>query len=373
MLVAYGPDNQPIIANETALEQLQRWSRERVLRCPNCRGIVHVRGGEGKMMQLHFAHQRGECAWSTETESVRHMRGKIVLAQWLHEQFPQATVSLEKRLPEPNRIADIFVTHPDKRYWAIEFQCAPLDYTEWQHRHKAYRKANIRDIWIVGDNRQEKHESFIDAILTTSRELVFLDPLATPPRLWLRWLMPSDTRQFWHQHSHQHSQQQSKLTFEQRGPHSDDCATLVSTLTETHINAQGSITHSMRDMLEQQTQLLQTMQHALQIEETALVTYLRPYIDDKAIQTVLIPLIKAFTRDPDLMRRYNYGRGLSDQPVSENDIVRIQKAQQWLEHLALNGYTKEQWQSFTALLPGVGTYASFARYTEMLLTLASIE
>jgi len=90
MLVAYGPDGRPVVAEETPLAHLQQWSRERVLQCPNCRGIVHVRGGPDKQMQLHFAHQRGECAWSTEAESVRHMRGKVVLAQWLREQGAEA-------------------------------------------------------------------------------------------------------------------------------------------------------------------------------------------------------------------------------------------------------------------------------------------
>ncbi len=81
MLVAYGPDGHLVVAEEVPLEQLRRWSQERVLYCPNCRGVVHVRGGPEKRTQLHFAHQKGECAWSTESESVRHMRGKIVLAE----------------------------------------------------------------------------------------------------------------------------------------------------------------------------------------------------------------------------------------------------------------------------------------------------
>ena len=97
MLVAYGPAGQPVIAGETSLEELQRWSQERALYCPNCRGIVHVRGGPDKRTQLHFAHQKGECAWSTEAESVRHARGKMVLARWLREQFPRAIVTLEER------------------------------------------------------------------------------------------------------------------------------------------------------------------------------------------------------------------------------------------------------------------------------------
>src|SRR5207248_9127774 len=90
-------DGRPLVAGESPLEQLQRWSQEHVLYCPNCRGVVHVRGGPEKRTQLHFAHQKGECAWSTESESVRHMRGKMVLAGWLRKQFHQAVVTLEER------------------------------------------------------------------------------------------------------------------------------------------------------------------------------------------------------------------------------------------------------------------------------------
>ena len=167
MVVAYGPDGQPVIAEETSLEQLQRWSRARTLYCPNCRGIVHVRGRPEKRTQIHFAHQKGECTWSTESETERHLRGKIVLAEWLQKQFPQASISLEKRLPEPNRIADIFVTYADGRQWAFEFQCAPLDIDEWHLRHTAYLKASIQDTWIIGSNRREKQEAFIEAIIAS--------------------------------------------------------------------------------------------------------------------------------------------------------------------------------------------------------------
>ncbi len=195
MLVAYGPGNQVVVAEEVPLERLQRWSQERVLYCPNCRGVVHVRGGPEKRIQLHFAHQKGECPWSTESETVRHMRGKMVLADWLRKQFPQASVSLEERLPEPNRIADIFVTHANGQRWAIEFQCAPLDIKEWQLRHTAYREAGIQDTWIIGNNRREKQEGFIETIITWAHEVMFLDPLVTPPRVWLHWAVTRETVQ----------------------------------------------------------------------------------------------------------------------------------------------------------------------------------
>ncbi|HEY6285375.1 MAG TPA: competence protein CoiA family protein, partial [Ktedonobacteraceae bacterium] len=153
MLVAYGPEGQPVIAEGIYLAQLKNWSQRDLLYCPNCRGIVHVRGGPEKRTQIHFAHQKGECPWSTEAETVRHVRGKIVLAEWLQKQFPQASISLEKRLPEPNRIADIFVTYADGRQWAFEFQCAPLHIDEWHLRHTAYLQASIQDTWIIGSNR----------------------------------------------------------------------------------------------------------------------------------------------------------------------------------------------------------------------------
>src|SRR5438477_12291132 len=105
MLVAYGPNGHPIVAEETSLDLLQRWSHDRALRCPNCRGVVHVRGGAEKRTQLHFAHQKGEWAWSTEAESVRHARGTSVLADWLSVQFAKAAITLEERVTEPNSVA----------------------------------------------------------------------------------------------------------------------------------------------------------------------------------------------------------------------------------------------------------------------------
>src|SRR5258708_35651750 len=110
----------------------------------------------------------------------------MVLAEWLRSHFPRAVITLEHRLPEPNRIADIFVTHADGKRWAIEFQCAPLDIEEWRHRHGAYRNAGIVDIWVVGNNRREKQEVFIEAIIASAHEILFIDPLTTPEHSWMR-------------------------------------------------------------------------------------------------------------------------------------------------------------------------------------------
>ncbi|TMD56854.1 MAG: hypothetical protein E6I93_04160 [Chloroflexi bacterium] len=363
MLVAYGPDGHPVIAEETPLDQLQRWSAEHLLRCPNCRGVVHVRGGPEKRTQLHFAHQKGECAWSTEAESVRHMRGKLTLAQWMREQYPQARVTLEERLPGPNRIADIFVAHPNGKLQAIEFQCAPLELDEWRHRHEAYRTANIVDTWIIGDNRREKQEAFIEAILATAHELLFLDPLLTPPRTWLRWPVTREIMRAWQ------AEPTLKPSFEGWVGRLGYGATLVGCLQETQLDGEGALLHPARSALEARTQLFNRMQNAQSVDEVTLRAYLHPATGEAALHDVLIPLMRAYVRDPDLLRRYNYGRGSWNQPLTDEDRQRVQQARLWLEKLVRQGYPLARLQELAKEIPLVGPYAAFAGYMEMLVLL----
>ena len=363
MLVAYGPAGQPVIAGETSLEELQRWSQERALYCPNCRGIVHVRGGPDKRTQLHFAHQTGECAWSTETESIRHARGKMVLAHWLREQFPQAAITLEERLPEPNRIADIFVSHPNGDRWAVEFQCAPLDIGAWRHRHHAYRNANILDIWIIGNNRIEKQEAFIEAIIASAREILFLDPLVTPPHTWLRWPVSRDTLQTWQHGSVWTSVLEGWVGRLGYG------ASLVGQLQSVRLGERGTLVHPARSMLATRTQHFHAMDEATSVDEASLVTYLRQQVSEDTLHLVIVPLVRAYLRDPDLLRRYNYGRGYGDQPLTEEDRLRVQRAGQWLHSLEQKGFTLTSLQELVKEIPFAGPYAAFARYFEMLLIL----
>lgn len=366
MLVAYGPAGQPVTAGETSLEQLQHWSLERVLYCPNCRGIVHVRGGPDKRTQLHFAHQKGECAWSTEAESVRHARGKMVLARWLREQIPQAVVTLEERLPEPNRIADIFVSHPAGERWAIEFQCAPLDVDEWRHRHAAYRSANILDTWIIGNNRREKQEAFLEAIMATAHEVMFLDPLVTPPQIWLRWPVPRDTVQTWQQESG------SAWTLPLEGGvgRSSYGTALSGQLQDVRLDERGNLVHPVRTAFEARTRLLHKMSTAPAVDEVILLAYLQQHVGEEAVRIVILPLVRAYVRDPELLRRYNYGRGQLDQPFSKEDELRVQRARHWLSGLAQQGFTPARLQELAKEIPFVGPYRAFTGYMDMLVALA---
>ena len=363
MLVAYGPGDALVIAGETPLEQVQAWSREQALCCPGCRGIVFARGGPEKQTQLHFAHQKGECAWSTEAESVRHMRGKVVLARWLRGLFPDARVTLEVRLPEPNRIADILVTHPGGQLQAVEFQCAPLDLDEWKHRHQAYRKAGIIDTWIIGNNRREKQEAFIEAIIAAAREVLFLDPLANPPRSWLRWPVTRETMRAWQ------AEATVKPAFEGWVGHLGFGVTLAGNLRDVALDEQGMLRHEVRVALETRASLLEHMRGATAVDEVMLRAYLRPALDEAALHDVIIPLLRAYARDPDLLRRYNYGRGQWNAAVSEQDAQRVKQARFWLEKIARQGYTSARLQELANEIPLVGPNAAFAGYMRMLATL----
>jgi hypothetical protein len=295
------------------------------------------------------------------------MRGKVVLAQWLREQFPEAVVTLEERLPEPNRIADIFVAHDDGRRWAIEFQCAPLEIDEWKHRHEAYRKAGIIDTWIIGTNRREKQEAFIEAILAMAHEILFLDPQVTPPRAWLRWPIARILAQEW--------QNGGQRNF--RAPALDGWvgrlgygATLISSLSEVRLDGQAHLLHPVRMAMEAQVKLLQTMSAASTPDVSLLEAYLRQNVSEEALCTVILPLLRSYLLDLDLLRRYNYGRGLEDQAPSDNDKQRVHKACEWLSKLAYRGFTAERLQELMKEIPYVGPYASFAGYIEMLIALS---
>jgi len=96
---------------------------------------------------------------------------------------------------------------------------------------------------------------------------------------------------------------------------------------------------------------------------------LRPALDEAALHDVIIPLLRAYARDPDLLRRYNYGRGQWNAPVSEQDMQRMNQARSWLEKIAKQGYTAARLAELANEIPLSGAYAAFAGYIRMLATL----
>ena len=245
----------------------------------------------------------------------------------------------------------------------MEFQCAPLDLDEWKHRHEAYRKAGIIDTWIIGNNRREKQEAFIEAIIAAAREVLFLDPLAKPPRCWLRWPVTREMMRAWQ------AEASLKPVFEGWVGHLGFGVTLAGSLRDIGLDEQGVLRHEARTALETRARLLDQMRGAPAVDEAMLRAYLRPALDEAALHDVIIPLLRSYARDPDLLRRYNYGRGQWDAPVSEQDAQRVKQARSWLEKIARQGYTAARLQELANEIPLVGAYAAFAGFMRMISTL----
>ncbi len=145
--------------------------------------------------------------------------------------------------------------------------------------------------------------------------------------------------------------------------------TLEGNLRDIALDEQGMLRHEVRVALDTRARLLEHMRGAPVVDEAILRAYLRPALDEVALHDVIIPLLRAYTRDPDLLRRYNYGRGQWNVPLSEPDMQRVKQARSWLEKLARQGYTPVRMQELANEIPLIGAYAAFAGYMRMLATL----
>ncbi len=134
-------------------ETLRQLSDARSLTCPGCGGAVVLHAGT--VRAHHFAHMPGAvCSLPvSEPETEEHRAGKLLLAEWLRLCLPDAEVWIEAFLPATRQRADVLVLLPDHSRIALEYQCAQLTAREWRRRHRQYREAGIRDLWLLGGSR----------------------------------------------------------------------------------------------------------------------------------------------------------------------------------------------------------------------------
>jgi len=145
--------------------------------------------------------------------------------------------------------------------------------------------------------------------------------------------------------------------------------TLTGNLRDVGLDEQGLLRHEVRSALETRAQLLEHMRIAAVVDEAMLRAYLQPALDEAALRDVIIPLARAYLRDPDLLRRYNYGRGQWNAPLNEQDRQRVQQARSWLEKIGRQGYTAARLEELANEVPLVGPYAAFAGYVRMIVML----
>ncbi|KHE70951.1 competence protein CoiA [Halobacillus sp. BBL2006] len=131
-------------------DELHRIKSE-LFHCPNCHEQLLVRSGP--KVSPHFAHfPRSDCALQ-KGESVLHEKGKWDLYQWIRSQGYK--VELEAYLKDIQQRPDVLLHMNGKRV-AFEYQCATIATKEVEKRNKAYLRAGIFPLWVLGVNQLRK-------------------------------------------------------------------------------------------------------------------------------------------------------------------------------------------------------------------------
>lgn len=149
--------------------------------CPECGMNLKFRSGT---FRPHFYHQKNtDCTYPYgEPESETHIKGKTLLYEWLQKLYPKSQVYLEWKIEETNQRSDVIVIHETGERWAFEFQCTPISENIWLERHYLYKKARVRDFWIMSSNVNkylyEEDKAFrlsrdLEKAIFTSNQLVY--------------------------------------------------------------------------------------------------------------------------------------------------------------------------------------------------------
>lgn len=111
---------------------------------------VVVRARLGGQRRPHFAHPAGlaPVGGRHHPETLWHLTGKAVLAEWARSQPGVIEADTEVWLPDRERRADVRVLFADRREVALEVQAGPLTDAEWSQRHHDYRRNGVVDVWF---------------------------------------------------------------------------------------------------------------------------------------------------------------------------------------------------------------------------------
>ncbi|NGX57963.1 MAG: hypothetical protein K940chlam3_00864 [Chlamydiae bacterium] len=112
--------------------------------CPECRGLVRVRGGKHRQPHFFHLHHNSHCRQSEK--SLTHLS----IQHHIERLLPKDEVILECRFPKIFRIADVvWLT----QRLIFEVQCSPIAAEEVLARNRDYQSEGFQVIWIFHDQR----------------------------------------------------------------------------------------------------------------------------------------------------------------------------------------------------------------------------
>ena len=138
-------------------EELKKWSKKGILKCPVCNRKLIYRHGE--INEPHFSHEKdSECIYTFyENETKEHALGKVLLYKWLKSLENVSNIKLEGYIPETKQRPDLYFEIDNKRF-VIEYQCTPILKSEYNTRHELYKLNGIIDIWVAGLDKYHKDD-----------------------------------------------------------------------------------------------------------------------------------------------------------------------------------------------------------------------
>lgn len=141
-------NNELVNANDQAkkLKNKQINDQNNHYFCPHCKQEVQLIVKEKSAYFKHRAH-----IVNLSGEKEEHLQSKNLLqAALIEANFPaQTEISLAKGQLRADVLANSKL--------AFEIQCAPLNKSEFRHRHFLYWRSGIQDIWVVGKRHFLQH------------------------------------------------------------------------------------------------------------------------------------------------------------------------------------------------------------------------
>lgn len=136
--------------------------------CPECGGVVRLRGGQHR--RKHFFHLALTQDCTQRRKGMVHIQVQCLIERSL----PRGECSLEKRFPSINRIADACW---ESQKIIFEVQCAGMSAEEAFARNRDYQSIGYQVVWILHDSRYNRWRmtAFEKAILSCPHYFTNID------------------------------------------------------------------------------------------------------------------------------------------------------------------------------------------------------
>ena len=135
-------NNELIDITKASREQILELKQVSNYSCPYCEEPVILKRGPKRT--AHFSHLTCCTYEGHETESIEHQQAKTILSGWLLTQGA-TNIQLEFRIPQINRIADIYFEYNEKKY-VFEIQKSIISQTLFDERNLDYGSLDINVI-----------------------------------------------------------------------------------------------------------------------------------------------------------------------------------------------------------------------------------